>query len=145
MGGLKFGVDSNGNYGYIKAGADSVTPFSSGKALLQVTYYSSSSIFDGFITDVSTGYSTSKIKVNSFFIFLPSQCGISSAMFNIQNVNGRTEKWTIDKNGNTAKERLAFSTGNNILEIDDSKTTIFVNLQSEQLNTSYMELMISFV
>ena len=29
MGGLKFGIDSDGNYGYIKAGADSVTPFSS--------------------------------------------------------------------------------------------------------------------
>ena len=29
FGGLKFGVDSNGNYGYIKAGADSVTPFRS--------------------------------------------------------------------------------------------------------------------
>ena len=29
LGGLKFGVDSNGNYGYIKAGADTVTPFSS--------------------------------------------------------------------------------------------------------------------
>ena len=26
---MKFGIDSNGNYGYIKAGADSVTPFSS--------------------------------------------------------------------------------------------------------------------
>lgn len=29
FGGLKFGVDSNGNYGYIKAGADAVTPFKS--------------------------------------------------------------------------------------------------------------------
>ena len=26
---MKFGIDSDGNYGYIKAGADSVTPFSS--------------------------------------------------------------------------------------------------------------------
>ena len=25
---MKFGIDSDGNYGYIKAGADSVTPFS---------------------------------------------------------------------------------------------------------------------
>lgn len=28
LGGLQFGIDENGNYGYIKAGADSVTPFS---------------------------------------------------------------------------------------------------------------------
>ena len=27
---MKFGIDSDGNYGYIKAGADTVTPFSSG-------------------------------------------------------------------------------------------------------------------
>lgn len=29
LGGLQFGIDENGNYGYIKVGADSVTPFSS--------------------------------------------------------------------------------------------------------------------
>lgn len=29
LGGLKFGIDSDGNYGYIKDGADSVTPFKS--------------------------------------------------------------------------------------------------------------------
>ena len=28
LGGLQFGIDENGNYGYIKAGADTVTPFS---------------------------------------------------------------------------------------------------------------------
>ena len=27
---MKFGIDSDGNYGYIKAGADTVTPFKSG-------------------------------------------------------------------------------------------------------------------
>ena len=27
LGGIKFGVDGNGNYGYIKEGADTVTPF----------------------------------------------------------------------------------------------------------------------
>lgn len=30
LGGLQFGVDEEGNYGYIKAGADTVTPFKSG-------------------------------------------------------------------------------------------------------------------
>lgn len=29
LGGLQFGIDENGNYGYIKAGADTVTPFKS--------------------------------------------------------------------------------------------------------------------
>ena len=36
FGGLKFGVDSDGNYGYIKAGADTVTPFKSGDCSIQV-------------------------------------------------------------------------------------------------------------
>lgn len=30
LGGIRFGVDADGNYGYIKAGADTVTPFKSG-------------------------------------------------------------------------------------------------------------------
>ena len=30
---MSFGIDSSGNYGYIKAGADSVTPFKSGSGL----------------------------------------------------------------------------------------------------------------
>ena len=33
LGGLKFGVDSSGNYGYYKAGADSVTPFKTTKVI----------------------------------------------------------------------------------------------------------------
>ena len=30
LGGITFGIDADGNYGYIKAGADTVTPFKSG-------------------------------------------------------------------------------------------------------------------
>ena len=33
LGGMSFGVDADGNYGYIKAGADTVTPFKSGGSL----------------------------------------------------------------------------------------------------------------
>ena len=33
LGGITFGVDADGNYGYIKAGADTVTPFRSGGSL----------------------------------------------------------------------------------------------------------------
>ena len=46
LGGLKFGIDSNGNYGYIKAGADSVTPFSGWK--IAEFYYDN---FIGRLTD----------------------------------------------------------------------------------------------
>ena len=34
MGGITFGVDDDGNYGYIKAGADTVTPISSQNAYI---------------------------------------------------------------------------------------------------------------
>lgn len=37
FGGMTFGVDSNGNYGYIKAGADTVTPFNSGSSIYLIT------------------------------------------------------------------------------------------------------------
>lgn len=42
---IRFGVDADGNYGYIKAGADTVTPFkTSGEAVLVGTYSSSTTI-----------------------------------------------------------------------------------------------------
>lgn len=39
LGGMSFGVDEDGNYGYIKAGADTVTPFKSGSAALAWSVY----------------------------------------------------------------------------------------------------------
>ncbi|MDE5804446.1 MAG: hypothetical protein K2I22_16185, partial [Lachnospiraceae bacterium] len=37
LGGITFGVDDEGNYGYIKAGADTVTPFKKDVALPKIT------------------------------------------------------------------------------------------------------------
>ena len=37
LGGITFGVDDDGNYGYIKAGADTVTPFKKDVALPKIT------------------------------------------------------------------------------------------------------------
>lgn len=34
---IKFGIDDNGNYGYIKDGADTVTPFNSGSSIYLIT------------------------------------------------------------------------------------------------------------
>ena len=39
LGGLQFGIDENGNYGYIKAGADSVTPFKTSTPYAFLSYY----------------------------------------------------------------------------------------------------------
>ena len=63
---FKFGVDSSGNYGYIKAGADTVTPFltrtgnaTSANVLSGKTFSNaSSSGLTGTMTNNSSGYAT---------------------------------------------------------------------------------------
>lgn len=45
LGGLQFGIDENGNYGYIKAGADTVTPFS-GKLNIKTSNFSTNDYID---------------------------------------------------------------------------------------------------
>lgn len=51
LGGMTFGIDAAGRYGYIKAGADTVTPFKSGSAILVWSVYGLS----GGITFKNTG------------------------------------------------------------------------------------------
>ena len=57
---IRFGVDGNGNYGYIKAGADSVTPFKNptgNKAIPQITQ-------NGTVTDIAVAdYATVSLEV----------------------------------------------------------------------------------
>lgn len=48
LGGLQFGIDENGNYGYIKAGADTVTPFKSGFQIIDLG--------EGTSFDIKTNY-----------------------------------------------------------------------------------------
>lgn len=48
LGGLKFGIDTNGNYGYYKDGADSVTPFKSGIKLKKTCIYSQLTIDEDY-------------------------------------------------------------------------------------------------
>ena len=58
---IRFGVDGNGNYGYIKAGADSVTPFKNptgNKAIPQITQ-------NGTVTGIDVeDYATASVIVN---------------------------------------------------------------------------------
>lgn len=68
---FQFGVDSNGNYGYIKAGADTVTPFKSGSFTIPTLRTScagdnaTSNVSRGqvYISNASSNYST--ITINS--------------------------------------------------------------------------------
>ena len=56
MGGLTFGVDSDGNPGYIKAGADTVTPFKSGLEFIWKAQY-----LAGAINISNTGHVTLEV------------------------------------------------------------------------------------
>ena len=38
LNGIKFGIDSSGNYGYYKVGADTVTPFKTGEDITNIQY-----------------------------------------------------------------------------------------------------------
>lgn len=49
LGGLSFGVDENGNYGYIKEGADTVTPFSRGLNVEYEELSQNSFLFDDIL------------------------------------------------------------------------------------------------
>lgn len=46
LGGLRFGIDADGNYGYKKVGADTVTPFSSGASFARMYLGSTSQDYD---------------------------------------------------------------------------------------------------
>ena len=65
LGGITFGVDADGNYGYIKAGADTVTPFRNG-AMMIGTFsggYPSAAAATSKYTNLTT-YSNSIITVD---------------------------------------------------------------------------------
>lgn len=52
LGGVSFGVDESGNYGYIKDGADTVTPFNNIEASTQLLYESLK--YSGLVTEDMT-------------------------------------------------------------------------------------------
>lgn len=64
---MKFGIDSDGNYGYIKAGADTVTPFNGNKQSKTVSFTTT-------LSDKNNGYKNlvvtfdDLIKVQSYTI-----------------------------------------------------------------------------
>ena len=88
---FKFGVDSEGNYGYYKAGADSVTPFRTGNAtvsdvLAGKTFANSTSHnLTGTMINNSSGYATiasNKMgwdSSNHFWCYIPENAYYSTA------------------------------------------------------------------
>lgn len=73
---FKFGIDSNGNYGYFKVGADTVTPFKSAPEIRSLTNQQALSngvlTVDGFISRANIpGYSGGSKITGSFYLFSP--------------------------------------------------------------------------
>lgn len=70
LGGLSFGQDADGNWGYKAGGADTVIPFKNGKAI-QVTVEGKGDIAGAWTVDLG-------IKVNAFAWFCPNITGLSN-------------------------------------------------------------------
>ena len=66
---FSFGIDSSGNYGYIKDGADSVTPFKTIPQLVKVGRYDAGSSNGSKTIDISSVYEDYKNLTVDDFIF----------------------------------------------------------------------------
>lgn len=62
LGGITFGVDADGNYGYIKAGADTVTPFKTGVSISQYIPHSGDSYRSVNVYDATV--SSDKLRIS---------------------------------------------------------------------------------
>lgn len=62
LGGIRFGVDENGNYGYIKAGADTVTPFRTAPTGDYSTYT--------YVSGTAGSHSTISLNVEWYSLYL---------------------------------------------------------------------------
>lgn len=71
---MKFGIDSDGNYGYIKAGADSVTPFRSDYFFLNSM---ETSVYNA---TMNTGYITVTIPTDDCYILYGTACAVDNGV-----------------------------------------------------------------
>ena len=83
LGGIRFGVDEEGNWGYIKAGADTVTPFKKGATIGSVSASTSARLGPGNTTSLSINFS---IPSNARLIGITS-FSTSDDAFNICQIN----------------------------------------------------------
>lgn len=74
FGGMKFGIDSDGNYGYIKAGADSVTPFRSDYFFLNSM---KTSVYNATL---DMGYITVTIPTDDCYILYGTTFGVDNGV-----------------------------------------------------------------
>lgn len=115
LGGLQFGVDENGNYGYIKAGADSVTPFSSGSiyAYANATGKNTTALnFKNYT--ISQAQNDLFTHSNGVFTFKKS-CKIIAIIGTASGTSAATCTGQILKNGSVVKKDTASTSFKNII------------------------------
>lgn len=99
---MKFGIDSDGNYGYIKAGADTVTPFKKVFSKLSQKYKTSTvTVYLGFQPDfcsvyfVDTTYNHSSVYTNGVITAKNGLLDIKSITDNILTFTVRSDYLTL--------------------------------------------------
>lgn len=120
---IKFGVDANGNYGYYKAGADTLTPFKSGGS-------GGEEIISGEFTSAGTRMGTVHIdlgfKPKILFVMLPFSNGPTWATY-LEEMNDYS-LWTIPQENNGYKITFNLEYGETgISKIDDNGFTFRSN------------------
>lgn len=101
FGGMSFGVDADGNYGYIKAGADTVTPFKDTETIMSDVGFNCRTVINSAYNSKGTlltqvGYNAPDDGV------LKIICNNTHYRFANQNVSSGNKQWhTISINGST--------------------------------------------
>lgn len=93
LGGLSFGVDADGNYGYYKDGADSVTPFKSGIKLKKTCNQSQLTIdedYDECLLVFASAGSYESLAITNGGNYTMEEAGKSMLISNVSGINGQS-------------------------------------------------------
>ena len=113
---FKFGIDADGNYGYIKAGADSVTPFSKTSAIYLGTATNSGTFFLGDYGVKESKWS--ELTVNNFIVGSGGWT-VHSGWYYVEGYNGVAAYSGVSKSYDPNTGILTVGAGGNISRGDD--------------------------
>ena len=106
LGGMTFGVDAAGRYGYIKAGADTVTPFKDMEAMLSDVGFSSQTVAKDYWNNTGTIQNQVSYKTPDDGILKIICTGTHWRFANLSDPHNNKQWHTIAINGNTVLNTL---------------------------------------
>jgi len=120
---FKFGIDSDGNYGYIKDGADTVIPFRSGCRIVKLGSFSNPATKEYDISSMMSQSEYSKLTKSNFFAMITSDAstGVFDAPEGVASVTLRIPK--VSYNSSTGKLTVTRAT---LMSVVLSTTTYMV-------------------